>query len=158
MTDARFEDGAEEPLRLLAQDADDVPVISTLVQDGVVQSSDLSWMKSHRRFAALITRFRWEDRDKAERMGRAYERVQSVLTIEDVSAVRTSGIDPRDKDLILSILSVAFEAGEDGAGRVLLTFAGDGALALDVDCVDMRLEDVTRPFAAQSGKAPDHGA
>ena len=35
MTDAKFEDGGEGPLRLVAQDAEDLKVISTLIQDAV---------------------------------------------------------------------------------------------------------------------------
>ena len=35
MSDARFEDGAEQPLRLMAQDADDLAVLSALLQDAV---------------------------------------------------------------------------------------------------------------------------
>ena len=33
MSDARFEEGGEAPLRLVVQDADDLKVISTLLQD-----------------------------------------------------------------------------------------------------------------------------
>jgi hypothetical protein len=35
MTDARFEDGGEAPLRLMAQDAEGLGVLSALVQDAV---------------------------------------------------------------------------------------------------------------------------
>ena len=40
MTDARFQDGGEGPLRLIAQDAEDLKVISTLVQDAVLGGGD----------------------------------------------------------------------------------------------------------------------
>ncbi len=36
MTDARFEDGGETPLHLLAQDADDLGILAALVQDAVL--------------------------------------------------------------------------------------------------------------------------
>ena len=58
--------------------------------------------------------------------------------------------------MILSLLSLAWEPGEDGTGRITLTLAGDGAIALDVECLNLSLQDVTRPYIAPSGKAPDH--
>jgi hypothetical protein len=38
----------------------------------------------------------------------------------------------------------------------VLTLAGDGAIALEVECLDVTLRDVTRPYAAISGKLPMH--
>jgi hypothetical protein len=156
MTDARFEDGGEEPLRLVAQDAEDLKVISTLVQDAVLPVTELKYDAKRRRFALLLNRFRWEDRVEAERVGRAYERVRSVLVVEDVRKVQSLGFDRTDKDLVLSLLSMSFEPGEDGTGRLTLTLAGDGAIALDVEALDLRLDDVTRPYRAPSGKVPRH--
>jgi Protein of unknown function (DUF2948) len=156
MTDARFEDGGEAPLRLVAQDADDLNVISTLVQDAVLPVTEMKHDPKRRRFAILLNRFRWEDRAEAEKVGRAYERVRSVLVVEDVRKVQSMGFDRIDKNLVLSILSISFAPGEDGAGRLTLTLAGDGALALDVEALEVRLDDVTRPYRAPSGKMPGH--
>lgn len=156
MADARFEDGTEEPLRLNAESAEDLAVLSALVQDAVVQSSDMAWMKRRHRFAMLVNRFRWEDKAEAERLKRPYERVRSTLMVCGVLNVSANGIDPADRSLILSLLSIGFEPGEDGAGSVLLTFAGDGEMRLEVECLDIMLTDVTRPYKAPSGNAPSH--
>ena len=156
MNDAKFEEGGEAPLHLVAQDAEDLKVISTLVQDAVLPVTELAFDPRHRRFALLLNRFRWEDRAEAERAGRAYERVRSILVVEDVRKVQTMGFDRADKDLVLSLLSMEFTSGEDGTGRLTLTLAGDGAIALDVEALDLRLEDVTRPYRAPSGKIPKH--
>jgi Protein of unknown function (DUF2948) len=156
MMDARFEDGGEEPLRLVAQDADDLKVISTLVQDAVLPVTELKHDPRRRRFALLLNRFRWEDRDHASRAGRPFERVRSLLVIEDVLKVQSFGFERTDKDLVLSLLSMEFTAGADGTGRLTLTLAGDGAVALDVEALDLRLDDVTRPYRAPSGKVPTH--
>jgi hypothetical protein len=157
MTDAEFEDGGEGPLRLVAQDVDDLKVISTLVQDAVLPVTELKFDPKRRRFALLLNRFRWEDRAEAEAVGRAYERVRSVLVVEDVLKVQSFGFDRADKDLVLSLLSLDFTAGADGTGRLVLTLAGDGGIALDVEALDLRLDDVTRPYRAPSGKLPTHG-
>jgi len=156
MTDARFQDGGEGPLRLVAQDAEDLRVISTLVQDAVLPVTEMSHDPKRRRFALLLNRFRWEDRAVAEATGRAYERVRSVLVVEDVLSLKSQGFDRADKYLVLSLLSLGFVPGPDGTGRLTLTLAGDGALALEVEALEVRLDDVSRPYRAPSGKVPGH--
>ena len=158
MADATFEEGREAPLNLGALEAADLEVISSLVQDAVFPVTEMSWRPAERRFALLLNRFRWEDRDAAQRRGRDFERVQSLLVVNNVLGVASQGVDRADKDVILSLLSVTFEPGEDGAGQVLLTLAGDGAIRLDAEALEVSLRDVTRPYRAQSGHAPDHGA
>ncbi len=156
MADARFEDGGERPVRLIALDTDDLAVVSALAQDAVLPVTEIRWQKKRRRLALLLNRFRWEDAPQAERRGRAFERVQSLLVIDDVTHVATQGIDPRDKDTILSLLNIGFEPGEDGTGRVVLTLAGDGAIAANVEALDVILQDVTRPYIAPSKDRPSH--
>ncbi|MES2550634.1 MAG: DUF2948 family protein [Pseudomonadota bacterium] len=156
MTDATFQEGGEAPLRLVAQDAEDLKVISTLVQDAVLPVTELKFDAKRHRFALMLNRFRWEDRSQAEQVGRPYERVRSVLVVENVLKVQSLGFDRADKDLVLSLLSLDFTAGEEGAGRLTLTLAGDGAIALDVEALEVRLDDVTRPYRAPSGKVPRH--
>ncbi|KQI71318.1 hypothetical protein AN191_13635 [Loktanella sp. 5RATIMAR09] len=154
--DARFEDGREAPLRLKALDTEDVAVIAALVQDAVFPASEMKWDRKARRFAILLNRFRWEDAPKAEMRKRSYERVQAVLAVEDVHKVQVQGVDQADTDMVYSLLSLAFLPGEDGTGRVELTLAGDGAIALEVEALEVVLRDVTRPYVAPSRKAPSH--
>lgn len=156
MTDARFEDGDDQPLRLIAQDAEGLQIFATLMQDAVFPITEMAYAARRRRFALMLNRFRWEDRAAAERAGRKFERVQSLLVFEDVLAVRTTGIDRADSKTILSLLEIAYAPGSDGTGTVTLILAGDGAIALEVEALDATLRDVTRPYLAPSGKAPAH--
>jgi hypothetical protein len=150
--DARFEDGRERPLRLRALEAEDLPVLSALVQDAVFPGSEMRYQRAKRRFALLLNRFRWEDQGRARH---APERVQAVLAIEDVTRVQSQGVT-RDADTVLSLLSLGFEPGADGTGRIELMLAGDGAIGLDVEALDVTLRDVTKPYVAPSGSAPRH--
>lgn len=154
--DARFEDAGDQPLRLKALDAEDLSVLAALVQDAVFPASEIRWDRKARRFALLLNRFRWEDAERAKARKRDFERVQSVLVIEDVMAVKSQGVDPSDKDMVYALLSLSFQPGEDGTGRLELTLAGDGAIAVDVEALEVVLKDVTRPYVAPSRKAPAH--
>jgi len=155
--DARFEDAQGAlPLRLMVVGEEDLAVVSSLVQDAVVQASDMNWLKRERRFALLLNRFRWEDSAAAKVAGRPLERVQSILYVDGVLNAQTQGVSPGDADTVLSLLSVTFAAGEDAAGVVELTFAGDGALRFDVECLDVKLKDVSRPYEARAQRVPKH--
>ncbi len=156
MADARFEDGEVGPLNLVARDAEDLRVISALVQDAVLTGADLKWEKAKRRFACLINRFRWEDQSAAEAARRPYERVRALLVIEDAGAVRSQGIDRGDPETVLSILSLDWAAGEDGTGAVTLVLAGDGAVRVEVEALEVTLHDVTKPYLAPSRRKPVH--
>jgi len=151
--DARFEDGREAPLNLGAQDAEDLKVISSLCQDAVFPASEMSWDRKAHRFALLLNRVRWEDEGSARH---SPERVQSVLMFDHVQAVASQGVTKGDADTILSLLSTTFEVTDAPSGHITLTLAGDGALRLTVEALEVSLKDVTRPYKAPSGKLPQH--
>lgn len=156
MADAKFEDGVAGALALMAQSPDDLAVISTLTQDAVLTAADLRWDAKARQLVLLINRFRWEDRDAAERQNRPFERVRALLILSDVTKIASQGVTKGDADTVLSLLDLAWEPADDGAGVLKLTFAGDGALAVSMECLNLDLRDVTRPYRAPSGKLPTH--
>lgn len=154
--DATFEDGSERPLRLRALDADDLSVISAVLQDAVMPTAELKWNPMMRRFAMLANRFRWEDKIAAERQQRGFERVQAMVVVENVQKVSSSGVDLKDKEQVLSVLSITFVEGQDADGEILFTLAGDGAISCAVECLDISMTDVTRPYHAISKSEPKH--
>lgn len=158
MSDATFEEGAysDRPLRLSIESAEDLQIASALLQDAVGLAGEITWMPRRRRLAILVNRFRWEDREPAEEAGRRFERVRSALVFDSVVSVRARGLAPDDGETIYALLAMTHSADEDGRERILLTIAGDGELALDVDCIDARLIDLTQPWEAKSATAPKH--
>ena len=149
--DARFADGGGAgPLRLWATEAEDLQVISALAQDAVLPASEMRWSKARREMTLLLNRFRWESR------ARPPQRVRSVLTVAEARRVRGQGVLPGDADAILSLLALEWGPGTDAEGTLRLTFAGDGVVEVDCECLDVALRDVTRPYAAPSGRAPNH--
>lgn len=149
-TDARFEDGAPRALKLLGHSGEDVGVISSLLQDAVLPTSEFKWQAQKKRFAMLVNRFRWEEKTAKP------ERVRSVLLIDDVSKVASQGINRSNVEMVYAILALAWVPGADGDGQLTLTFAGDGALKFEVEAINITLQDVTRPYGAVSGKVPQH--
>ncbi len=129
-------------LKLIAFDAADLQVISAHAQDAVLKVADMAYLPDDKRFAAVLNRFDWP---RAMRTGKIeFRRKQSALRFERVTAAKTSGLDLTRKTDVLVLLAVQFEAkGEDDpAGTITLTFAGNGAIRLDVECVEGELRDL----------------
>ena len=154
--DAGFNDALDRPLNLGAQDAEDLQVISSLTQDAVLTIDDLKWSRAGRQVVFLLKRFRWEDVELAKQQGRDPERVQSLLVIQNATGLASQGIDRKQADVVLSLMSLEFSGAEDGVGDLVLTFSGDGALKVQADGLDVALRDVTRPYVAPSKQVPNH--
>lgn len=156
--DAGFNDALDRPLNLGAQDTEDLQVISSLTQDAVLTVDDLKWNRAERQVVTLLKRFRWEDVELAKQQGRDPERVQSLLVIQNATGLASQGIDRKQADIVLSLMSLEFSGAVDGVGDLILTFSGDGALKVQVDGLDVALRDVTRPYVAPSKQVPNHDA
>ena len=154
--DATFEEAQDTPLNIGAVDAEDLRVVATLVQDAVFPVTEIRWQSAKHRLALLLNRFRWEDRSSADHNERSYERVQSLLVFHNVLGVSSQGIDRSDTTLVLSLLDMAWEPGDDGMGELTLVLAGDGAIRLKLEAIDIHLRDVSRPYLARADTAPDH--
>jgi hypothetical protein len=125
-------------LRLHALDAEDLAVLSAHMQDSLARVGDIAYLPAKRRFALAAARFDWE----AETDGRR-ERVRSGLHFEGVTRVRQRGVARERPEEILSLLAIAFEAGETPpAGVVRLVFSGGASILLDVECVEAQMRDL----------------
>ncbi|MFW5662071.1 MAG: DUF2948 family protein [Oceanicaulis sp.] len=139
-----------KPLRLLAQDPDDVPPISAAMQDAVGKIGDFEYEPGKRRFTLALNRYRWEDGAK----GKGW-RVRSALQAGSVTAAKARRLRQGADDAVVCLLSIGFEPGETApSGALVLTFAGGGELRLEVECVDLVLADVSEPWRA--ARRPEH--
>lgn len=150
---------AEERLRLCARDADDLAVIASCVQDALVPVVDIGFLPEEKRFVLALNRFRWDRMDtvalaegqvsppssmhrrdapfwEESDKGPAFERVMSGLCFESVTAVRTKGIDLRNRERILELLTIHAEPGV-----ILLVFSGSAVIRLEVEELRCYLED-----------------
>ena len=142
------------PLKLSARDAEDLSVVSAMVQDALVRPGDMVFRGRERRFLVLMDRFMWERDDGEPVAGKLYRRVRSVLHFDGVLGARSRGLDPGAREEVLALLAVAAFESSDSAPRVDLAFAGGGGVRLDVECVECRLTDRGRPWVTR--RRPRH--
>lgn len=134
----------ENPLRLAATDAEDVAVLSSLLQDAVMPIGEMAYIQADRRFVFVVNRFRWEDAGDERIEGRFYERVRCGITFDRVTGVRRRDLDQRQRKQILELLAV-----EAGDGYVELKFAGGATIRLEVDAILCHAEDFGEPWPTQ---------
>ncbi|HKR90194.1 MAG TPA: DUF2948 family protein [Phenylobacterium sp.] len=126
------------PLKLLAQDADDLAVISAALQDAVVKIGDIDYEPKARRLTIAFNRYRWE--------AGGGERVRSALQLAGVLGFQTRRIRRDAPEAVLDILAITFEPGEAPGGMVTIACAGGGDLRASVECVEAVLADVSQPW------------
>ncbi len=136
------------PLRLLAQDADDLMIISAALQDAVVRFEDISWEKQARRLTVTMTRYRWEAGDECAR-------VLAAVQLGDVINVQARGMT-QARGTRLELLALDFQPAEPPGGTLTFFFAGGMDLRAEVECVDAVLADLTSSWKAR--QAPAHPA
>ncbi|HEY2356185.1 MAG TPA: DUF2948 family protein [Phenylobacterium sp.] len=137
---------ATAPLRLLAQDAEDLAVISAAMQDAVAKVGDITYEPKARLLTIAFNRYCWESGGS--------ERVRSALQLGGVMNVQARKIRRGARDAVLDVLAVTFDAGEAPGGIVTISCAGGGDLRAVVECVDAVLADVSRPWPTTH--APTH--
>lgn len=136
---------APGPLRLRAEDADDLQVISAALQDALAKVGDIAFDSKGRLLTIALNRFVWEAGGK--------RRVRCGLQLGAVQAVKSRNIRRGAADAVLALLAIRFEPAEAPGGTVTLTFAGDGDIAATVECIDAVLADVSSSWPARSTPA-----
>src|SRR5687768_1617750 len=91
-----------EPLRLLAEDADDLHIISAALQDAIMRPVDIVWEPAARRVTLKLSRFCWEC---------GGTRVMAAMQFGDVVAVKSRRL-PRLPDSPLELLAMDFVPDE----------------------------------------------
>lgn len=141
---------AEPPkaLRLLAEDADDLAVISAALQDAVARIGDIQWERKERRLTIAVNRFRWEAPAESG------ERVRAAVQLGGVMAVRARNLRPDATEAVVQLLAVTFQPGEAPGGMVTFAFADGADLAAEVECIDAALADLSAPWSVTH--TPEH--
>lgn len=162
-------------LRLRASDAEDVDVLSAVLQDALVPLADMTYQKRERRFVMVANRFCWEQNGEAGVVSPSeasslggepgngndarfddpdgsplFERVNCGVRFDRVKRVKARNMDLKAKDQILNLLTIQAEAK-----AVTLFFSGGGEIRLEVATIACHLEDIGEPWPTRW--RPAHG-
>ena len=130
-----------ERLRLIAADADDLKVVSSLMQDAAVRAGDIAYDPRARVLALVANRYRWEA--KARSRARAGLRISGVL-----KAQRRNW--PASDAAVLDLLAIRADGD-----TLTLDFAAGSSLRLEVEAIDLTMDDLTGPWGTRRRPAHD---
>jgi hypothetical protein len=135
-------------MKLKALDAQDLTVLATYLQDALVLIDDIAYLPEEGEFVLVANRFQWETEQPG---AKEHARITTGVTFAKVTTVKRKGLDRRDGDGMLSLLTIGTEPG-----AILLTFSGEAAIRLEVSEILCHLQDVGEPWPTRW--RPDHAS
>jgi hypothetical protein len=136
-------------LRLMAEDEEDLAIISAHLQDAVMRIGDIVYLPKSRRFAAFMNRYCWEGCPE----GTVGERTRSGLHFNNVLKVKAINVRQDDPEAVAELLALTFEPKGEEAGHVDLLLAGGGRIRLEVEAIEATLRDISETWPARARPA-----
>ena len=137
--------GVLNKMKLNAIDTEELKIIATVLQDGLIEVSDVKYLPSIRTFIVMITRFMWEEKI----VNKTNNRTKAVLVFEDVLAVHSRNIDQMNKTKVLELLTFNFYYNKSKNIEIELLFNNDATIKLETEVVQAKLEDQGDSWAVE---------
>ena len=125
-------------LKLIGKNQEDLKVVSAYLQDSIVATKDIVFLKKNRTFIMIASRFMWEDVERG--VFRKNKRIRCALKFEDIQQVKSKNIDQKNKDLTLELLAIDLIKNKDRF-EINLIFNNNSFLTLSTEIVEVTLED-----------------
>ncbi|MGI9511996.1 MAG: DUF2948 family protein [Anderseniella sp.] len=144
--------GDTPAIKIAALDEEDLAVISAHLQDAVFAVGDLRWIKKAGKLSVVANRYvHFGDK------GGTGERRLCGVQLSRVRRVSARNIIMKDETAIVSLLAMTFIAGDEAPeGTIELSFAGGGAVRVEVECIEVAMADLSEAWPARA--RPDHDA
>ena len=133
-------------LKLRAEDADDLAVLSACLQDALVPVCDLAYVPDQQIFVFVANRFRWESGVRPLPGDGERQRILCAVTFSAVSGVSYRGFRRSDEDRILALLAIRTDTESAARPAILLEFSGHAAIRLEVTRIQCRAKDLGEPW------------
>ena len=135
-------------LKLIANNSEDLKVISAHLQDAIVSTLDTANLKKNRIFLLQLNRFMWEDVEKG--VFRKNKRIRTVLKFENVLSVSSRNINPKDKERFLDFLTMESNILQDKTYEINLIFSGDVVIKIRAEVIEITLDDQGSPWETKN--------
>ena len=132
-------------MNLNAIDTDELKIIATILQDGLVEVSEVKYLPSIRSFIIMITRFMWEEKI----INKENKRVKAVLVFEDVLSVFSKNIDQMNKSNTLELITFNYFPTKTKNIEIQLLFKNDAIIKLETEIIKCKLQDQGKPWSVK---------
>lgn len=130
------------PLRMIAEDEDDLQVIAACLQDALVPLSGMEYDQGAKQFHLVANRFCWECAPEVVERDSFYTRVPVGLAFHHVTEIKTKDLDLQNKNELVNLLTIH----DQNKNCIHLIFSGGTEIRLTVDKISCHLKDVDEPY------------
>ena len=120
--------------KIIAQNQDDLRVISALCSESRVKQSEIKYLKNNRIFLISLERANKEKVDDNKK-------INSILKFEFIDSCKSKNIDQIKDKNILELLVIDLFKKENNFEIVLL-FSNNGIITLEAEIVELTMEDI----------------
>ena len=116
-------------------EAAEIKTMSAHVQDMIIRTKDMAFLKAQKRFVVVGNRFCWERSDQNYRTLCGFH-------FDHVEKVSYRAIERGDQPRFIHLLAICLNAEHALEGIVRLIFAGEGEIQLEVEAIQAHLHDM----------------
>ena len=130
-------------VKLFVQDADDIKVVSSLLQDALLASADMRYDHMAGEFVAVVNRFCWEQTPRYEGPDKrpVFARTLAGLRIINVQDVKRRGLE-KDAEFY-NLLTIDYDEQDK---QLHLVFSAQADIKIQVTQLQMVLADLSADY------------
>jgi len=123
---------------LRANDGQDLTIIAGLIQDSILQLSEVKYDDKKQNLVLILNRFCWEVNAENKQ---PYIRTHSILNFQNVINISSTNIDMK-QDRMYALLSAIPSNDSDNNINIFLSLAGGSVIRLKVSKINITIKDV----------------
>ena len=131
-------------LKLVCKNQEDLNVISAYLQDSIVTSKDIKFLKKNRTFIMILNRFMWEDVEKG--IFRESKRIRCAIKFEHILLVKSKRINQKNKNKPLGCLAIKSEKLSSNNYDIKILFSGDSVISLVSEVLEVYMQDLGKAW------------
>lgn len=126
-------------LKLKANDENDLKVFAAYLQDALIVPGEIKYLEKNKSLICIFNRFMWEDAEKG--IFRDNKRIRSALKLNDVTAVKSKNINPKESKKVLEFLTINSAKKIDENIDINLLFSDNITISVKAETINATLED-----------------
>ena len=120
--------------KIIAQNQEDLRVISALCSEAKVKQSEIKFLKENKIFLLSLER---ENKEKSN----SKKKINSILKFEFIETSKSKNIDQNSEDNYLELLAIESYKKQNN-NEIVLLFSNNGIINLFCEIIECTLEDV----------------
>jgi hypothetical protein len=131
-------------LKLKGKSIEDLKIISSYLQDSIVQTKDIIFLERNRIFIIILNRFMWEDIEKG--IFRKNRRIRCALKFEEVLEVKSKNINQKNKNKPLEYMAIKSNILSNNNFQIKIFFSGGGVITVVSEIIKVLINDLGKPW------------